>query len=200
MSYFVRVLSTSSELLPFDFLQAEMSESQPASVLSIEGDSDSWNELLLSHSDGVPIAAVERNPVEEGSLASEELQEFEEEVADCQPSSAAVWLRSYFPKVRCIYAFQCLSGTDERNGWEILDSLKSLFWNQAPSILQSDGEGFSNEEGYHILWQLSDSAEGEWAMGVLENGEWKHFSMNLEDPDQRASFLEGHVPAGVTLH
>lgn len=48
---------------------------------------------------------------------------------------------AYFPRVRCIYAFQVLSGSDYKNSWEILDAVKNHIWSAAPSILQADNEG-----------------------------------------------------------
>jgi hypothetical protein len=31
-------------------------------------------------------------------------------------------------------------------------------------------------------------------MGLLQDGVWRHFTMDLGDPDHRAAFLEGSVP------
>jgi len=44
---------------------------------------------------GQEIAIIEKNPVVEGQLGADELQEFMEEVADCKPESAARWLVQY---------------------------------------------------------------------------------------------------------
>ena len=66
-------------------------------------------------------------------------------------------------------------------------------WERGDAILQADGEGFTNEEGYHIVWQFSDSVSGPCNMGVLQDGVWRHFSMDLGDPDHRAAFLRGSV-------
>ena len=90
---------------------------------------------------------IERNLVEPGSLGSEELAEFAEDVAECKPANAARWLLDYFPQIQDIYTFQVLSGSDYENGWEILGAVKDHIWSAAPSILQADNERFSNEEG-----------------------------------------------------
>jgi hypothetical protein len=108
-------------------------------------------------------------------------------------------LLNYFPGVRCIYAFQVLSGTYQRNGWEILGAVKNRIWSAAPSILQADNEGFSNEEGYHILWQFSDSVEGDWWMAVLHDGQWNPFRMDLGNRNQRESFFRGQIPNDAKL-
>jgi hypothetical protein len=35
-------------------------------------------------------------------------------------------------------------------------------------------------------------------MGVLQDGTWHHFKMDLGDPDHRAAFMAGEVPADLT--
>ena len=160
MGYYVRVLSTSSDCIPLSVLQSTLEKDKLRATLSTDdGASDDWTQLILSHADGREIASIERNLVQDGSLGSDELAEFADEMADRKPSNAAQWLLDYFPRVRCIYAFQVLSGTDHKNGWEILDAVKNRIWSCAPSILQADNEGFTNEDGYHVLWQFSDSVD-----------------------------------------
>ena len=123
--------------------------------------------------------------------------EFIDEIADARPESAVQWLREFFPRVACIYAFQHLSGADQEAGFEMLSAVRTALWSSAPAILQADGEGFSNEDGYHILWQFSESVTGLWWMGVLKDGKWIHFEMDLGNKDQRHAFLAGQVPEGV---
>jgi hypothetical protein len=195
MGYYVRVLSTSSDCIPLSVLQSTLEkENLRASLSTDEDTSDDWEQLALIHDDGREIASIERNPVQEGSLGAEELAEFAEEVAGGKPANAASWLLDYFTRVRCIYAFQLLSGTDHKNGWEILGAIKSRIWSFAPSILQADREGFSNEDGYHILWQFSDSVDGDWCMVVIQDGQWRHFQMDLGNREQREAFFQGQVP------
>ncbi|HSE26404.1 MAG TPA: hypothetical protein VLB68_32350, partial [Pyrinomonadaceae bacterium] len=66
-------------------------------------------------------------------------------------------------------------------------------------ILQADNEGFSNEEGYHILWQFNDSVNGTWWMAVMKGDQWKPFQMDLGDHKQRESFFKGQIPKGAKL-
>ena len=66
------------------------------------------------------------------------------------------------------------------------------------AVIQADGEGFTNEEGFHIVWQFSDSVSGPWNMGVLQDGTWHHFKMDLGDPGHREAFLNGEMPDGLT--
>ena len=200
MGYYVRVLSTSANCVSFARLQSALENEKSAAILSIEvGEPEDWTHITLAHADGREIASIERNVVKEGSLATAELAEFAEEVVDFKPASAAKWLDEYFPRVKCIYAFQLLSGAYQPNGWETLDVVRSCIWSAAPSILQADTEGFSNEDGYHILWQFDDSVDGEWWMAVLQDGQWKRFEMDLGNHKHRESFFAGAIPNGVEL-
>lgn len=200
MGYYVRVLSTSADWISVGDLQSVLDEHKLHASLAVEsGTPDRWQQVILRHADGRAIAAIERNPVEVASLGSEELDEFAEEIAHCKPDSSVQWLREYFSHVRCIYAIQLLSGTDHKNGWEILAAVKHRIASFNRSILQADAEGFSNEDGYHILWQFNDSVEGSWWMGILREGLWIHFQMDLGNQQHRAAFFRGEVPEGVTF-
>ena len=112
--------------------------------------------------------------------------------------AASQWLEDYLASVKTIYAFQHLQGSETVEGSNALHALRSKLWERGDAILQADGEGFTNEEGYHIVWQFSDSVSGPWNMGVLQDGVWRHFSMDLGDPDHRAAFLKGAVPDDLT--
>jgi hypothetical protein len=198
MGYYVRVLSTSDECVPISTIRRALSKAKQDALLETEvGSETDWDQIVLKHENGPEIASIERNPVGVGSLGQEELQEFRDELKRCKPISAAEWLSVYFDRVKCIYAFQVLSGTEYKNGWDILGTVKSVIWNFAPSVFQADTEGFSNEEGYHILWQFSDSVSGTWWMSVIRNGRWVQFQMELSNPAHRESFLKGEPPIGV---
>ena len=83
-------------------------------------------------------------------------------------------------------------------GGDALHALRSALWERGDAILQADSEGFTNEEGFHIVWQFSDSISGPWNMGVFQDGAWHHFKMDLGDGDHREAFLNGEVPEDLT--
>lgn len=201
MAYYIRVLTPSEEVIPLARLEAALAHEKVAASLTIEdGSAEAWNQLLLSHKDGgEEIAVIERNPVTPGSLGSDERDEFIESIEGCRPESAAEWLRGYLPRVKTIYAFQILGGTDLRGGWQAVHCLQSALWSLLGGIVQADGEGFSNEASYHILWQFSDHVKGPWWMGVLQEGRWVHFQMDRGNRKQREAFLRGEVPKGAVL-
>ena len=195
MGYYIRVLSKTSVFIPLETLQKD---AVPGVLTVVQGESQDWQTLSLTHASGEEIAIIEKNPVLEGELGYEELAEFQEEVRELQPQSGAAWLINYLASIQVIYAFQLLDGTDINDGWSILHSVHSAIWRLTGGILQSDGEGFSNEDGYTIVWQFSDSVTGDWKVGVLIPGEgWVHYTIDLGNLDHRQAFRSGKIPVGV---
>lgn len=194
MGYYIRVLGTNLNEIPLEVLRASAS---PALIEAETADGEAWESVILRHPDGIEIAQIERNPVEEGELGAEELQEFVEDVPHYQPQSAARWLVDYFSRAKVIYTFQVLSGTDTGDGWSRLHAVYNTVWKAAGGILQADGEGFSNEAGNTILWQFGESAAGLWSVGVLTDGSWTHFEIDLANAEHREKFQQGLVPPGV---
>ena len=196
MAYYVRVLTTSDRVVPASVLAGELK----GPSLTVEGGSDDdWEELLLAHANGRAIAAIERGVVKEGSLAAEELAQFIEELEGLKPASGAQWLGDFFPTVKAIYAYQILSGADLDDGWSGVDAIKAKLWNELGGIFQADDEGFSNEDGYQIVWQFSEGVSGPWWMGLRQGDGWVHFRMELGDRAQREAFLRGEVPSEAKL-
>lgn len=197
MGYYVRVLTPSEQHIRFRELRDAVAAESPKAMLAVdEGSDDHWRQLLLAHPDGTEIAILEHHGADDDLLA-EEIQEFRDEIADCKPQSGALWLKDYLQRIRAIYALQVLDGVNAADGWAIFGALKAAIWQRTGGIFQADGEGFSNPEGYHILWQFSETVSGNWWMGVLENGAWVHFEMDLGNPKHREAFLRGEVPKGV---
>jgi len=115
MAYYIRVLGTQLDRPPLEQLR------EVASPALVESTTDQ-SELVLKHASGQEIAIIERNETAEG-LGADELAEFVEEVAEAAPTGAAVWLKNYLSKVKVIYAFQLLQGTDVEGGWERLHAV-----------------------------------------------------------------------------
>ena len=199
MAYYLRVLSPSTDPVPASSIRGFLEARVVGASMSVTGGEDSWDQLVLAHKNGPEIAVVERNPVDEGQVGADEISEFLEELEDGQPRSGADWLVEYLPTVRTIYAVQVLDGAYRANGWEIIGAVREALLSFAGGITQADGEGFSNEDGYHILWQFSESATGTWWMAVRRGDTWIRFEMDLGNPSHRASFMRGEIPEGVKV-
>ncbi len=195
MPYSTRVLSKDDAFPSIEELTEVLRAAHPDFRLTLEsGEEDDWESLLLSSEDEVEVAVLERNPVFNGSLGQDEIADFLEDLRDAKPDSGVQWLTDYLAEVKTIYAFQHLQGAELVDGGNALHALRSALWERGDAIIQADGEGFTNEEGFHIVWQFSDSVSGPWNMGVFRDGLWHHFKMDLGDPDHRAAFLNGDVP------
>jgi hypothetical protein len=185
MAYYTRVLSKDDEFPSLDELAQRLRADHPDFRLTIEeGTEEGWESALLSGTDGVEVAIAERNPVYDGSVGQDEISDFME-------------LTDYLESVKTIYTFQHLQGTETVEGSNALHALRTALMDRGDAILQADHEGFTNEEGYHIVWQFSDSVSGPWNMALLQDGTWLHFSMDLGDPDHRDAFLSGEAPSDV---
>jgi hypothetical protein len=198
MGYYIRVLALRTAIPTLDELKPCVPAGQELRVES--GQESDWSQLVLSHKTGQEIALIERNPVIPGELGEEELNEFMENVKDEKPESSAKWLLQFLPRVKVIYAFQVLNGAEVNDGWDGLHTLQGLIWGKLGGILQADQEGFSNEDGHHILWQFMRDHNGPWKMAVLDaNGKWIAFEMNLGNAEHKEAFLAGRVPERVKL-
>ena len=195
MGHYVRLLSPCDRVPAVAALQSALRENGRSETLAAEGvNLANWTQLILSHADGPPIAAIERNPVVAGELGEKEIEEFPGEVNDAKPESAARWLGEYLPRVKCIYAFQILKGARTSDGWGAIDVVRKKIKSLVGGIIQADWEGFSNEEGYLILWQFSDTVKGLWWMAALQNEQWLTFQMDLENREHRAAFQRRRNP------
>jgi len=200
MGYYIRVLATDQAPLDEGELRQHLPDTPQAELIVVRKNETGWSQLVLRHIGGPEIALIEKDPVLPGELGEAEIQEFIEEARRGKPDSAARWLEQYLARVKAIYAFQLLSGTDVNDGWSAVHALQSHIWRNRGGILQADGEGFSNEDGYSILWQFADHVEGDWNMALLDhNGRWISFEMELGNREQRDAFLQGVLPNGVKV-
>jgi hypothetical protein len=202
MGYYIRVFGKTNPVITVDkLIDTLKKENLKASIEVDDGTRDNWTQLLIKDKDGKDLCMIEKNEVVDGGLGQDEIDEFKEEIVDCKPTSAVKWLLDYFEKVNVIYAFQILSSVTNDESWSIVGELKNKIWNETEGIIQADNEGFSNEEGYHILWQFSNSVSGPWYMAVRDDssGDFVKFKMDLGNKKQRRAFFDGKIPEGAEL-
>ena len=159
------------------------------------GSAAHWTVMDVTNAGGEPVTEIERNPVVAGEFGQQELDEFRKLIQGEEPSSAVQWLSDYFNQVTVIYAFRITETTLKDDNYEIVIALKAAIWDKVGGLMQTDGEGCTNDQGYHILWQFPDTASGDRYCAVLdEKGEWQRFRMDLGDHFQRMAFRAGEVP------
>lgn len=197
MGYYIRVLGIKDPDIHIDELLDALKEDGLEAQVHFDKNEtpDKWTVLQITNDKGQALTQIERNPVIEGELGKEELNEFKKLILDYRPISAVDWLTNYFSKVKVIYAFQILNAGFEDSNFDIISALKTKIWNKTEGILQADNEGFTNEDGYHILWQFPDNVTGEWSCATINlSGQWQNFKMDLGDTTQREEFQNGKVP------
>jgi len=200
MPYYTRVLTKQQDFPSVEELAQFIHAEHPDYKLTLEeGAEEDWESLLLSGNDEVEVAVLERNPIFDGSLGQDEIADFILDLEDCKPESGVQWLSEFLAEAKTIYAIQHLQGAETVDGSNALHALRSHLWERGDAILQADNEGFTNEDGFHIVWQFSDSISGPWNMGVLQDGTWQHFKMDLGDPEHREAFLAGEIPEDLTV-
>lgn len=192
MGYYVRVLTPEDRpIAPWILTEAV---ARFGCRTSGDTHSGEWGVIEALSRSGETLCIVERNPVVTGSVGEDEIGGFQEEIAECLPKAASEWLRTYLTKVRTIYAIQIFDEVYSDDGWAAVHAMQGAIWSATGGIFQADGEGFSNEDGDHILWQFSDRVEGEWWAAVLKAGTWERFRMDLGNEAHRCAFKSGEVP------
>ncbi|HMJ15085.1 MAG TPA: hypothetical protein VK524_26910 [Polyangiaceae bacterium] len=197
VAYFIRVLGRDSQAVPLDIMREALAGNDMPFELGLDtGSEREWLTLELRSRSRRSVARIRRISVTDPH-SSLELAGLLDELSDEKPESAVAWLREYLSGVRVVYELEVLRCIDELSGWSPLHVVQGAIWEWAGGILHSDGEGFTNENGYFILWRFHDDAHGPGNMAVLEDGDWIEFEMDLGNPAQRAAFLEGRVPDGA---
>jgi len=195
----IRVLAESDQKSPLAELRTVLGPE--FEIVAEQGDEKDWSQIVLQHRNGQEIALIERDPVAEGELGEVELETLIEEMRDALPSRAVEWLKHYFSHVKVVYALQPMSGAELKNGWLAINRVQAYFWKKVGGILQADNEGFTNREGYQILWQFHGPQTGQLESAVMDDaGKWIGFVMDMGDPEQVAAFQRGEVPAAAVRH
>jgi len=197
MGYFIRVLGLNDIDIHLDELSAALKTAglKAAFQLGESCEPRKWSMLEVRAERGVRLVQIERNRVVPGKLAQQELDEFREIIRGHQPLSAVQWLDRYFGRITVVYAFRVLDAALLDDNFEIVGAVKNTIWGRTGGLLQNDLEGFSNDNGDHILWQFPEDVTGDKYCAVLDDkGSWQRFRMDLGDPFQRMAFWAGEVP------
>ena len=193
MGYYIRVLGISDDKIRPEELENALADD--GIIARLRPDREDWGMIEVESGEGALLTQIERNVVFPGCLAQAELDEFRAWIRAHQPLSAVQWLDNYFDRIKVMYAFRIMDAALLDDNYEIISTLRRTIWGKAGGLLQNDNEGFSNDEGYHILWQFPDDVTGDKYCAVLVNGTWVKFRMDLADPFQRMAFWAGEVPS-----
>jgi hypothetical protein len=190
MGYYVRLLSPSEKIVFFSEIKLEV-----ATLRLTAGSDQQWQEIEISGPSELPIARLSRIPIS-STPGTDTLNKLKDGISGASPASAREWLKKYLSSVKTIFAFQLLTEnltTDAE--WRTLGHVQNLLKDNLGGIIQSDHEGFFNENGDYILWQMYSGAGGSVPAATLdENGEWLPFQLKLMDVKAVESFKQGQKP------
>ncbi|MFT7168858.1 MAG: hypothetical protein ACI80K_001992 [Paracoccaceae bacterium] len=157
-----------------------------------------WNAITVNLAQQRPVAYIERCAVRSGSIGAKAIQEFQEELDELQPESAAAWVGEYLDKVQVVHAVQLLHGIEHDEAWPLLDVVQGAISDAVGGIIQADAEGFMNELGEFITCDFPDGVEGLVRAAVLDAaGDWQSFDLDLSDKAQRSAFRDGSLQAAI---
>jgi hypothetical protein len=190
----MRVLGIYTDAIAVPELAAALEKGGLKAEIIADQADEPWSVLDVESPNGSKLVQIEKNFIFQGCLAQAELDEFRVLIREHQPLSAVEWLDHYFDRIKVVYAIRVLDAALIDDNLEIVNALKRAIWGKSGGLLQNDLEGFSNEEGYHILWQFPDEITGDKYCAVLDNGVWVRFRMDMGDAFQRMAFWAGEVP------
>lgn len=164
----------------------------------IDGDDAIWTELLVSTQAGDEICVIDRAS---GRLLSGEIETARHELSDNRPRTAVQWIDRYLAATRVVYGCRHLSfGSSRAHAAAPSSVMWAIQSCVGHGILHVEGQGFSNEDGYQITWELSGKVQGTRQVAVLDRqGHWQTFEMDMSDARQREAFRAGLRPHGTEL-
>jgi hypothetical protein len=190
MGYCVRLLTSSVERVPLQKIR-----DQAVSLQLVSGDETAWDKIEISQPVGSLIAVLERYSISAEGTAAIEMQIVKETLQGSYPLNAREWIRNYMAGIRVIYTFRLEGEQITSQGWPILGRVQNLLKDTLGGIIQADQEGFYNEEGNYILWQMYDGAAGTIPAAVLnDEREWTAYQLRLNDSAAVELFKQGSLP------
>jgi hypothetical protein len=190
MGYCVRFLTASEKVLPFQDVREQV-----ATAKLVSGQDSAWDKIEISLPDGTLISVLERYPLSSEGQAQNEMALVKESLPGSYPLNAREWLKNYLFSTRVIYNFRLQAENITSRDWPLLGRIQNLLKDTLGGIIQADNEGFYNEEGNYILWQMYEGATGTIPAATLdEKGEWIPYQLRLGDARAIDRFKQGLLP------
>jgi len=187
-----RLLTPSEKLIPFSSLCKVSSR-----LKLISGTDASWEKIEIYDSRVILISNLQHDAMNRGSTGETTLKELENAIQNKYPVNARLWLNKYFATVRTIYTFSFVPYFMDKNSWAILGGIENFLKDSLTGIIQADDEGYYNEAGLYILYQMYEGATGNvTAISLNNKGEWGPYSYSLKLDDKKSVelFKQGIAP------
>jgi hypothetical protein len=190
MSYKVRLLTPSQKAIPFNVMKSLSDRIKLAA-----GTEQLWERIEILSSSETVVTTIDRDIVGPESAGETTLTELRSVISNKYPVKARQWLDNYFYTVHVIYTFNTFTDRMDQDAWALLGEIQTFMKYSLRGITQSDNEGFYNEIGDCILYQLYENAFGSVPAAVLnDKGEWISYSLKLGDEKAVDLFKNGIVP------
>lgn len=195
MSEFARLITKSEKEINFGNIDEVLHGTDMELEVEKDGDGN-WRKIILKRNDFNQILSV----ITKAENLEEEKKLLIDGLKDSEPANAAEWVKEYIEEAKNIYKFEIMEGSEDQYGWYTLESVREAIWEEVEGILQNDGEGYRNEEGFFIVWQFEYEVEGPYEAAVMDKkGKWHCFEMELENEEHVLQFKNGKVPQGLEI-
>jgi hypothetical protein len=154
-----------------------------------------WERVEILSSSGTVFSTLDRDIVNPDSIGETTLTELRTLISDKYPLKSRQYLNNYFYTVHVIYTFNTFTDRMDQDAWALLGEVQTFMKASLRGITQIDNEGFYNEMGDYILYQMHENAIGSVPAAVLDDrGEWISYSLRLGDVNAVDLFKNGIVP------
>ena len=192
MSNKTRLLTPSEKVIPFSTIKKVSDR-----IKLVSGTEDLWEKIEIYDAHDILLATLEYAAVNPESSGAVTLKELDRTIQNKLPVNARQWLISYFTTVKAIYTFNLFPDRMNKNSWLILGGIQNFLKDSLGGIIQADNEGYYNEAGLYILWQMYEGATGNATAASLDDkGQWIPYSYSLRLDDKKAVdlFKQGIAP------
>jgi len=170
-------------------------KSLSAHIKLAAGTEQLWERIEILSAGNTVITTIDRDVVNPDSIGATTLTELRTLISDKYPFKARQYLDNYFYTVHVIYTFTIFTGRMDQDAWVLLGEIQTFMKASLRCITQSDNEGFYNEMGDYILYQMHENTIGSVPAAVLnDRGEWISYSLRLGDENAIDLFKNGVVP------
>jgi hypothetical protein len=190
MPHCVRIFTNSEKVMPYREIKK-----QGKSIKLVSGMDASWEQIDVYEPENNLISILVRHSTSIGKSGETELSHMKESIKESYPVNAREWLTNYLSKVKTVYTFQLFGDRINRDGWPVLGRIQNLIKDTLIGILQADNEGFYNEDGDYILWQMYAGATGTIPAATLDaKNKWMIFDLQLTNTRAVGRFKDGLPP------
>jgi hypothetical protein len=190
MSYKVRLLTPSQKVIPFGVMKSLSDRIKLAA-----GTEQLWDRVEILSAGDTVVTTIDRDIVGPESVGETTLTQLHAHIEDKYPFKARQWLQNYFYTVHVIYTFNIFLDRMDKDAWLLLGEVQTFLKDSLRGITQANNEGFYNEMGDYILYQMYENAFGSVPAAVLnDKGQWISYSLRLDDEKAVDLFKNGVVP------